>query len=579
MDVRLTNESFPKMKMKKSTISSLLLTIGAASALSGCASVPESMANKRFEDRSKEIEEKMQAQASKPAEALMERVKGNYIGSQPIALPYDATLPPVFRETVLRIPGNVNLATAAMRITAATKLPVRIREDVYYSPKSLAAGQMNQQGGNVAGMPSLPAPLPGDVLGVKALANTDGIAANRVDDFDLSMPTEWTGSLSGYLDHVCNRIGVNWEFRDNTIYIYRIMTKSFQLKVNPGSFDFGSTIAKGAAATAGGTGAGAQSNGSFNSTSTTEYKGKFAVWQTIEAAIRPMLTPIGKVTIDEASGSIIVTDTKEAVSDVGRLIESENAILSRQVEFDVRIIRVALNKSSTADLSVNLAFNKLEGNGAQRYTLGGSPPGSLTSSSSLLPGGLGANIISPGSKFSGTSVFINALNQVGQVISDETMTAITTNRVPVPITQFSNVTYLAQTTPAASGGTGSGPGVPGLTPGQVTTGFFLNALPTVLDNNSVLMRLSLDQSTLTKMGSITTGTGATQQMIQTPNIDGDKSDHSFGLREGESLALLGTTKDVVHYDKANAPTGLSNAGTATKQMQVIIITPRVRPGI
>jgi hypothetical protein len=81
------------------------------------------------------------------------------------------------------------------------------------------------------------------------------------------------------------------------------------------------------------------------------------------------------------------------------------------------------------------------------------------------------------------------------------------------------------------------------------------------------------------MGSITTGTGETQQMIQTPNTDGDKSDHSVGLREGESLVLMGNVNDVQSHDKATSPTGLSNFGNSTKELQVIIVTPRVRPGI
>jgi type IVB pilus formation R64 PilN family outer membrane protein len=566
------------MTMKTKQITSMLATVGAASILAGCAAVPESQVAQKVSDTRSEIEVMAKQQASRPAEPLFKHVKGNYIASAPVSLSYDATLPPVFRNTVMRFPGKANLATAAYRITETTRLPVRIREDVYFTAKSLASGSISANGGSLT-TPQLPGPLPGDVIGVKSLANTDGISTQKVEDFDLSVPMDWNGTLSNYLDLMCNRLGVNWEYRDGTIYVFRLVTKSFPLKLNPGTIDFGSSVSKGGSATSGATGPNAQSNGSFSSTSSTSSQGKFSAWQTMEAAIKPMLTPIGKVTIDEAAGNIIVTDTKEAVSDIGRLIESQNAVYTRQLEFDVRIVRVAINNSSTADLSLNLAYNKLDAAGANKWNVSGTSPGSLTSSSSLLPGGIGARILSPTSPFSGSSLFVDALNQVGKVVDDRTVSAITTNRVPVPIVKFSSVTYLAQTTPAQGGTNGSSGGVPGLTPGSVTTGFFLNVLPTVMENNSVLMRLSLDQSTLTKMGSITTGTGETQQMIQTPNTDGDKSDHSVGLREGESLVLMGNVNDVQSHDKATSPTGLSNFGNSTKELQVIIVTPRVRPGI
>ena len=553
-----------------------IASILATSLLAGCA-VPQQAVDMQLEAAKKTMVDMTSQQTARPADPLVKRVKGTYLTSAPIALAYDATLPAIFRDVTLQFPGKANLATAASRITQATRIPVRIREDVYYAPKTLAAGGLSDRGGNTTPM-VLPPPLPGDVLGVKALANTDGIVSQKTDDFDLSMSMEFKGSLSNYLDTMCNRIGVNWEYRDGTIYIYRLVTKAFLVNVNPGAVEFNSTLAKGGSTSTGASGGASTSSGSFNSQSGTTMNGKFSVWESLEAAVRGMLSPLGKLTVAQSSGKIIVTDTKEVLNDVGRLISSENATLTRQVEVDVRILRVSVNKNSTSDLNVNLAYSRLL-NGAKDWSLEGTAPGSLASSSSLLPGGLGARVLNATSKFSGSTVFVNALNQIGKIVSDETVTAITTNRMPVPVGKFSTVTYLAETKPAASGGTGSGAGVPGLTPGQVTTGFFLNVIPTVLDNNSVLMRLSLDQSSLTKMGSITTGSGETQQMIQTPNTDGDKSDHSVGLREGESLVLMGISKNLASYDNAYAPTGLSNVGNKTDEMQVIIVTPRVRPGI
>jgi type IVB pilus formation R64 PilN family outer membrane protein len=566
--------------MKVKYIAGLIGSLSAASLLSGCAAVSHEQVDAKYDAVKKQYSDVSSAQEIKP-EPLVKKVKGSYLTSTPIALSYDATLPPVFRDVTMMFPGKINLATAAARIYAATKIPVRIREDVYYGPRSLASGSVTMPSSSSNGL-SLPAPLPGDTQGVKALTNFSGIASQKSEDMDMVVDMEFQGSLSRYLDLVCNRLGVNWEYRDGTVYIYRMMTKTFQVKVNPGSIEFSSALSKGgqtATGATGGSGGGGGSSGSFASTSSTSMQGKFSVWESLEAAIKGVKTPSGTVTIVQSSGNVIVTDTKEAVNEIGKLIEAQNAVLSRQVQVDVRIVKFSLNNTSTAGLNLNVAYSKLNSLGVTEGIFGAYSPGSLSAASALLPGGFGAQVVSPTSKFNGSSVFVEALNQVGKVVSDQTVSAITTNRVPVPIGKFSTVTYLAETTPATGGAAGGSPGLPGLTPGQVTTGFFLNVIPTVLENNSVLMRMSIDESSLTKMGSITVGSGATEQMIQTPNTDGNKSDHSIGLREGESLVLMGVSKDQENYDKAYAVTGVSNSAGSVKEMQAIIITPRVRPGI
>src|SRR5690606_4338101 len=105
----------------------------------------------------------------------------------------------------------------------------------------------------------------------------------------------------------------------------------------------------------------------------------------------------------------------------------------------------------------------------------------------------------------------------GNVVSTNTTMAMTTNRQPVPVTLTDQIGYLASTTPAAAvaGGTG---GLPGLSPGTVTTGYILNLLPTILDNGNVLMHIAMDMSQLRALETVTSGSGDNQQSLQTPNV-------------------------------------------------------------
>lgn len=576
----------------KPTFKQLIAALAAVGYLSGCTTVTNADVAARSDEVTKQINELRAAQANKPAAPLVQRVRGAYLGSQAINLAYETTLPTVFREVTMRFPGRANLSTVASRITEITKLPVRIRPDVFVSAKSLVNSGTVGNGTQPGTIPGAPVgappgmtnaafnPVPGSPLPAIPRSGSPamGVAAQMLDDFDLSLPQDYSGSLSGYLDLVASRLGINWEYKDGTIHLYRLVTKVFTVKVNPGSIDFSSTLSKGGSATTGTTGgANATSNGSFSSQSSTTLTGKYSVWDSLEQALNGMKTPLGRITVDQSAGHIIVTDTKEVVEEIGRVIEIENNTLTRQVQVDVRVLRVAFNDSFQAGANLNLVYQRLAAGGAENsFSL--SAPGNLVSADA---GGMGFNILSPTNRFAGSSLLVQALNSVGRIVDDNTITATTTNRLPVPIGKFNTVTYLARTEPALGGGvvSGGGVGVPGLTPGQVTTGFFLNVIPTALENNSVLMRLSMDQSDLLRIGTISTGSGATLQSIQTPEVSGTKSDHSIGLKEGESLVLMGIAADRMASDSRTGITGHSRQASKSHDVEIIVVTPKVRAGV
>ena len=93
------------------------------------------------------------------------------------------------------------------------------------------------------------------------------------------------------------------------------------------------------------------------------------------------------------------------------------------------------------------------------------------------------------------------------------------------------------------------------------------------------MQVSLSQSDLTGMGKQTTGSGETLQMIQTPEKSGTKTESSIGLRDGESIVLMGVTRDGSNAERRSAVTGYSELGKRVREMQIIVLTPKVRSGI
>lgn len=545
-------------------IKKVVLVLAALSAVGGCA-VSSNQVNQRATDLQAEMAQQVAAQENKPAEPLVERVKGVYLGAAAIPLAYNATLPPVFSDVTLSFPGRTNLATVGERITEVTKIPVRLQPDVFISAKSLVRAGLSQvsaspaPGAGSAGPVAAPRP-------VGAAPNAGAIATQTFDDFDVRLPMDYSGSLSGYLDLICARLGINWEYKENTIVLYRMVTKVLTVKVNPGSVEYTSGLTEG----------GDEEKGSFASTSTSSTKGSYSVWASLETAVKGMLSPLGSATVDQAGGLVVVTDTKESVETVSRYVDIQNATLTRQVSIAARVVRVVLTDSAEAGLDANLVYKKLAA-GAADWSLGFNAPSTLASTDA---GSLELNILKPNNGFTGSQAFVQALNKLGTVVSDETTTANTTNRRPVPVAKFQTTTYLKETKPATGGGiSGGGAGVPGLTPGTVTTGFFLNVLPTAFENNSVLMQVSLSQSDLTGLGKQTTGSGETLQMIQTPEKSGTKTEGSIGLRDGESIVLMGITRDGSNSERRTSVSGFSETGKRVREMQIIILTPKVRAGI
>jgi hypothetical protein len=145
-----------------------------------------------------QINDQLSAQSNVPKALLVERVRGTYLGGESVPLAYDATLPAIFSDVTLAFPGRTNLATVGERITEVTKLPVRLRPDVFITAKSLVRAGLGQSQG--AGQPG-PAPInpavPPMPLPRAQGTNGAGIAAQTFDDFDVRLPMDYSGSLPG----------------------------------------------------------------------------------------------------------------------------------------------------------------------------------------------------------------------------------------------------------------------------------------------------------------------------------------------------------------------------------------------
>lgn len=526
----------------KVALSSLMM----ASLLSACAVSNKDVQNKVDEAQLNVEQRQQQLATQRTKEPSLTRINGNYVAGSPVELGANSRLPPIFRDVVLRYPAANSIQTVAARITEVTRIPVDIHPDVlaYFAPSLRSASATPAA---VGATPSVPTVL---------------------------IEMDFRGNLGDFLDVLSARYGMGWEYINGTINITRLVTRMFQVKASPGSTETSSKITKGSASSAGVTGsaAGGQTTGSFSGSSETSVSSnKISTTDSLQSAIKGMLTPVlGKVTINEATGTIIVTDTRMVVDQVGKLVEYENQIMGRQLSLQVDVITLQIDDKSQFGFDANLIYK----------SLGNAWGASLNAASTLTTaaaGNLSYNIL-PGTNtnYGGSSLVLKALNGYGKVVRTESVTLNGRNRTPMPLAEFDSRGYLASTSPASGGGTSAGTGVPGLTPGNVTSGLFLSALPTILDNNSVILRMSMDSSTLLSIDSISTGTGPTLQQIQLPNTKGRKTDHEVTLRGGDALVLVNLSTDAT---MGNNNTGLlSNSlnNSKSRSVELIVVTPRIQ---
>ncbi|WP_333997489.1 type II secretory pathway protein [Burkholderia gladioli] len=518
----------------------------AALMLAGCA-VTQQDVNESYDAAHRAISD---ALGKGPAPmALVEDVPTAFLGDRLVPLAYEATLPAVFREKTVTLPANLGINQIATLISTATGYPVHLSPDVFVPRSSLVPGQTESKSQDTA--------------------RTEEPIYRQA----------FTGPAGMYMRNMTTDLGLDWSFDGSTINVNRFVTRMYQIAAIPGKVSIQSTMTKGMDTStgnqAGGGGSSGGNTGSFSAVTKTGREGDFDQIASITAEIDKLKSPMGRVSVNPQSRLVMVYDTKEAADNIGKLLNHENAISTRQVAITVRTLQIALNKGSQAGANADVVFNAMHA-GLARYAV------SFTSPTSLASGGgaVGVSVLRPDAPFSGTNAVVNALNQYGRTVQDNTMTKMTLNGLPVAIASFKSDDYLRSTTPSSGSLTATSGGVPGLTPGTITTGDFVNVLPAVNDHNQIVLAYWADSSKLNgPFTSVGAGSGQTQQQIQLAHTVGSKDDQTIALSDGQTIVLYGAITDQADSTTNAGIAGLTGTWNKSKTFQVIMLKATVVPSM
>lgn len=563
-----------------------------ASMLSACAVSPQNISD--TEQRTRELVAQEQARLDAQAQALplVEHVDANYLGSDPIPLSPLLSLPRAFTDKSIQLLGVKNLKDHAERIGLVGGFSVRIAQDVWRMPSArVAATSTGTAAINGAASPvsaaarATPVPtnsgMPPGVPPGMSSPTPQSIALAGVTNYadPASVKMDFAGNLGGALAALTVPLGLTWDYsrEDNVVTISRFVTRKFPVR-SGGTSEVSSDMDKGTTANSGTTGSvgSSSSSASGNFTAGGKFRtesGKLdplgVVAQTIKVNF---LTPDGSVTPDPTTNSVVVTDSRYVVDQVAAYMEQQNATLSKQAQVSFRTITLQLNDTSDLAFDVSAVYSKLV-NGAAEWALSTAAPATLASSQA---GSVAFSVLSPTSRWNGTSISVKQLEGLGKILGDNTKTLVSKNGKAVGRIEFDSDAYLAQTT--AGGGSLAGSTVPGLTPGTQTVGTSLTVRPIIYESNTIELEMSMDESFSRGFRTASAGTGQTFQQLELPRESGNKSISNVEVRDGASLVLVGYDNQKLTADRRYGIGGVSNAAVKSRIVTIVIVTPRVLPG-
>ncbi|WP_367672607.1 PilN family type IVB pilus formation outer membrane protein [Serratia symbiotica] len=478
-----------------------------------------------------------------------------------VSTPDEKNLPAC--QITINRPDGISLPELGQRVTALCGVRVSITPDAFAALGNVASGSVitSQMGSQ------LPAP---DDNGRIPLSQMGGATARQ--SVSLIHGLKYQGDIRGLLDMAASGLGLSWRSDSNGIYFYQLDTRTFQLVILNTKINSSASITSGSGNQLGsGGGSTGGTTGDVSSNQKTDYGMNSDLYADIRKTIEQMVTPkTGRFWLSDATGTLSVTDTPDVLERIGRYIEYQNKVLSRQVQLNIQIVSVSQTHNEQLGLDWGLVYKSLHNFGA---ILTGSM---VNTSSSAASAGISILDTATGSaaKFSGSSLLIKALSEQGNVSMALNQTDPTANLTPVAYQLSSQRGILSSSSSTATANVGV---TSSMTTTTLTTGLFMTMLPFIQESGDVQLQFAFSYTSPPKIESFISQDGNTRNDLPTTSTEGLA--RKVNLRSGQTLVLTGSEQQNVSSDKRGTFTpgnfilGGGQNGSRGRTTLVIMITP------
>ncbi len=485
-------------------------------------------------------------------------------------------IPVAVREKNKRAPAcnitqgkrEIQLQELAQRITTSCGTPVIFTPDALSAGQSTVSAGVTRQMSGTLPLPDASGRIPLNSLGSTTQAAAPAVASNQPVNLTGLM---WQGELTGLLDLVASRSGLNWRMDKGTIVFYLMETRTYSLAMLNTKTSSTSSVSSGTTSSMGATGGQSNSASGESTTSQSTTTGQdYDLYADMRKSIEAMLTPDkGRYWLSSSSSSLIVTDTPAVQEAVSRYVEEQNRIMNRQVALNVEVLSVGNTRSEDFRIDWDLVYKSLHTAGATLNNVSGDITGGTSAGVSILDTATGN-----AAKFAGSSLLLKALSEQGDVSVVTSQSSTVTNLTPVPIQMADQTVYVAQSATTTTTDVGA---TTTLTPGMITTGFNMTLLPLIQEVGDIQLQVNFNLSDPPTIRNFTSKDG--NSYIEMPYTKLRSLSQKANLRAGQSLILTGFDQNNTTASKSGTFTPgnpLFGGGQSAKNERstlVIIITP------
>ncbi|WP_288496103.1 PilN family type IVB pilus formation outer membrane protein [uncultured Pantoea sp.] len=545
-----------------------LTLLAAAVMLSSCSVRDVSTIEKENNSQADTTQRvlKSRQEITQPAVVWSDKPWVNLRPIQPvISAPDGVKLPPC--PVFLNNPEGLTLPQIASRINAICGFRV------YISPEVSAALLQTPGGGIVTSQMNgrLPAPDDNGRVPLAQMGMSAQPAAMSSSEPLLFQGTRFQGDAQEALNIAASTLGLSVRRSAGRVDFYIQDTRTFQLAILNTKVNSTASITSGAGTQLGSEGGTGGTKGEVSSNQKTDYGMNSDLYNDIRKTVEQILTPkSGRYWLSDATGTLSVTDTPEVLDRVGRYIDYQNKVLSRQVQLNVQIVRVTQTSNVDRGLDWGLIVKSVTGFGA---TLGSTFAGAPTNA-----GSAGISILDTASggaaKFSGSQLMLKALAQQGTVTMALNQTDPTANLTPVAYQLSKSTGLLNSSTSTAVANVGV---TSTQTVSSITTGLFMTMLPFVQENGDIQLQFAFSYTTPPDVTQFISKDGNTRNDVANTATEGLA--RKVNLRAGQTLVLTGSEQQNASSNKQGTFTpdnfilGGGQSGAKSRSTLVIMVTP------
>lgn len=477
---------------------------------------------------------------------------------------------------------SVGITEVARYITSECGVPVIVAPDAV-DPSVLSSPNQGNSGPTVPPVMNSPDNLssfmPAGVIG-NMPSNVRSMNMTGLSTLN-TFPIKFSGKLSGLLNQVTAQLGLAWNYSsdDRSVRITYFDTKTFDVwafgddQVIESTVKSGLLTATGSGSGSGGGGGGSSSTGASGesgSNQSTTVTIKTSLIGDIEKNVKAMLSqqPAGRMFLSRSTGTLTISDRPEVLSNVTKYLNSINRSITRQVLFNVKVFEVSLTDKDQTGLdwtAVYTSLNNKWGFSLKNATTGIST-GAVSGSLSILD--------TSKSPWAGSGLIIKALSEQGRISNVRSPSVTTLNLQPAPI-QIGNVqSYIASSSTTTTASVGSSTS---LSPATITSGFNMMLLPRIIDQDNMLLMITLSMSSKPTFTTFTSNGSS----VQTADYDTKNLSPKVKLRSGQTLVLTGFEENTENATKSGVgdPSFFGLGGSRLREtghnVLVVLITPVV----